>query len=147
MKKIEELASGKNFTASTVGEYDQLGEFVFEVPGMKVPGKVFIGQSLKGTAFEASFQIANPGEGCAFLHTHAQNEELYIAIKGEGEFQVDGKIFPFAEGAMVRVAPDGKRAWRNNGKTPLVVLCLQFQKDSLKVGPQDGKMLDEPMNW
>ena len=62
------------------------------------------------------------GQDSGFLHTHKTHEELYIILKGEGEYQVDGTIFPLREGSVVRVAPNGKRALKNNGKENLTIL-------------------------
>ena len=43
---------------------------------------------------EMSFQQFAPGGSVGFLHTHKTHEELYIILGGDGEFQVDGQVFP-----------------------------------------------------
>ena len=74
---------------------------------------------------ELSFQTFVPGQDSGFLHTHHTHEELYIILKGEGQYQVDGDVIPVSEGAIIRVAPGGKRALRNTGSENLTVLCIQ----------------------
>lgn len=136
MKELEVLGEGANFTAVSAGSFDELGGF--ELPmggGATVKGKVFTGAALKSTGMEMSLQTMAPGQESPFVHAHKKHEELYMVIKGEGEFRVDDKVFPIAEGSLVRIAPAGKRSLRNTGKGNLVVVCIQYMADSF--GPDD----------
>ena len=136
MKELEVLREGANFTAVSAGSFDELGGF--ELPmggGATVKGKVFTGAALKSTGMEMSLQTMAPGQESPFVHAHKKHEELYMVIKGEGEFRVDDKVFPIAEGSLVRIAPAGKRSLRNTGKDNLVVMCIQYMADSF--GPDD----------
>ena len=136
MKELEVLGEGANFTAVSAGSFDELGGF--ELPmggGATVKGKVFTGAALKSTGMEMSLQTIAPGQESPFVHAHKKHEELYMVIKGEGEFRVDDKVFPIAEGSLVRIAPAGKRSLRNTGKDNLVVMCIQYMADSF--GPDD----------
>lgn len=136
MKELEVLGEGANFTAVSAGSFDELGGF--ELPmggGATVKGKVFTGAALKSTGMEMSLQTMAPGQESPFVHAHKKHEELYMVIKGEGEFRVDDKVFPIAEGSLVRIAPAGKRSLRNTGKGNLVVMCIQYMADSF--GPDD----------
>lgn len=128
MKEIKTTASAANFSAISVGALNELGDYVLELgPEVKIPGKVFGGAALGATGSEFSFQVFQPGTESGFLHTHKNHEELYFFLSGKGEFQVDGEVFPIAEGSVVRVNPAGKRSVRNNGTTPLVMLCVQYR--------------------
>ena len=128
MKQIEQIASAENFNAISVGKLNELGDYVLELgPDVKIPGKVFGGAALNATGAEFSFQMFQPGTETGFLHTHKQHEELYFFLSGNGEFQVDGNVFPVSEGSVVRVSPNGRRSVRNNGTTPLVMLCVQYR--------------------
>ena len=114
----------------------------------KIPGKVFGGAALQATGGEFSFQMFQPGTEKGFLHTHKTHEELYFFLGGTGEFQVDGNIFPVSEGSVVRVSPAGKRSVRNNGKEPLVMLCVQNKGGT--VTPEDaadGVISNAPVEW
>ena len=83
-----------------------------------------------------------------FLHSHKSHEELYFFLSGKGEFQVDGTVFPVEEGSVVRVSPAGKRSVRNNGTTPLLMLCIQYCSNTFsQEDATDGIILKEPVKW
>ena len=149
MKQIESAAEGRNYSAVTVGTLDALHEHVLTLsPEISIPGKVFVGTALKATGAELSFQSFPVGAETGFLHTHKEHEELYIFVKGSGEFQVDGEVFAVGEGSVVRVAPAGKRSVRNMGTEPLVMLCIQYKADSFTADDAaDGNLLAEPVVW
>lgn len=149
MKEIKKIAAAENFTAINVGKLNELGDYVLELaPEVKIPGKVFCGMSLGTTGSELSFQMFQPGTETGFLHTHKNHEELYFFLNGTGEFQVDGKTFPISEGSVVRVSPAGKRSVRNNGTTPLVMLCVQYKNATFtQEDAADGNILNEPVKW
>lgn len=149
MKEIKTIATAENFSAINVGKMNELGEYVLELaPGVKIPGKVFCGKALGTTGSEFSFQLFQPGTETGFLHTHKNHEELYFFLSGTGEFQVDGHVFPISEGSVVRVSPAGKRSVRNNGTTPLVMLCVQYKSATFtEEDATDGNILSESVKW
>lgn len=149
MKEIKTIASAANFSAISVGALNELGDYVLELgPEVKIPGKVFGGAALGATGGEFSFQVFQPGTESGFLHTHKNHEELYFFLSGKGEFQVDGEAFPIAEGSVVRVNPAGKRSVRNNGTTPLVMLCVQYRGNTFtSEDAADGVILNEEVKW
>lgn len=131
MKELKKLGEGSNYTAVSAGKFDNLNEFVLPMGnGVEIKGKVFTGAALKATGMEMSLQTMAPGEASPFMHAHKRHEELYMIIKGEGEFTVDGETIQVSEGCLVRVAPAGKRALRNTGKDNMVVMCIQYMADS-----------------
>lgn len=82
--------------------------------------------------------------------THKTHEEVYIILKGKGEYQVDGKNIPIQEGSVIRVAPAGKRTIRNNGTENLTMICIQYKAGSFAEGDspmEDGLILQEPLKW
>lgn len=149
MKQIEQIATATNFSAINIGKLNELNDYVLELfPEVKIPGKVFGGAALGATGGEFSFQVFQPGTETGFVHTHKQHEELYFFLSGKGEFQVDGQVFPIREGSVVRVAPDGRRSVRNNGTSPLVMLCVQYPGGTFTAeDATDGVILDEPVKW
>lgn len=149
MKQIENIISEKNVTAANFGKMANLNEYVLELgPNVKIPGKVFGGQAVGATGSEFSFQSFAPGSETGFLHTHKCHEELYFFLSGNGEFQVDGKVFAVGEGSVVRVAPDGKRSVRNNGSEPLVMLCVQYRGNTFTADDSaDGVILNDKVEW
>lgn len=149
MKQVKTVASATNFKAINVGKLNEVSDYVLELgPDVKIPGKVFGGQALGATGGDFSFQVFQPGTETGFLHTHKTHEELYFFLSGEGQFQVDGEIFPVSEGSVVRVAPAGVRSVRNNGSTPLIMLCVQYKGDTFTADDAaDGIILNEPVKW
>lgn len=149
MKQIEKIAAAANFSAANVGKLTELSDYVLALgPDVKIPGKVFGGTAVGATGSEFSFQVFQPGAETGFLHTHKQHEELYFFLSGEGQFQVDGQVFPVREGSVVRVAPDGSRSVRNNGDRPLVMLCVQYRGNTFtSEDATDGIISSEPVKW
>ena len=111
MKQIEKIAQGANYAAINVGRISEIIQHELPMgPDFTIQGKVFGGQAVGAAASEFSFQTLVPGQDSGFLHTHKTHEELYFILRGEGQYQVDGEIFPVSEGSVIRVSPNGKRA-------------------------------------
>ena len=149
MKQIEQIAEATNFKAINIGRISDLNEYVLELgPEVKIPGKVFGGAALGATGGEFSMQVFQPDTETGFLHTHKLHEELYFFLSGEGQFQVDGQVFPVREGSVVRVSPEVKRSIRNNGTEPLVMLCVQYRGNTFtEEDATDGVILNEQVKW
>ena len=149
MKQIKQIANASNFKAVDFGELSELKDYVLELgTGMKIPGKVFGGTVLGADGGDFSFQMFQPGTETGFLHKHKQHEELYFFLRGKGEFQVDGQIFPIKEGSVVRVAPEGERSVRNNGTEPLIMLCVQYKGNTFTAeDASDGIILEKQVKW
>ncbi len=110
--------------------------------------KEFLKEQLQLTGMEVSYTEILPGEANRFIHSHQQNEELYICVHGQGQMQVDGHYMDFSQGSFVRVAPSGKRAIRNIGEEPLRYLCVQARVNSLSQWTrEDGILHDEELVW
>lgn len=149
MKQIKTTKTGTNFSAANFGVLSEIKDYVLELgQETKIPGKVFGGTAVGATGGDFSFQAFAPGQETGFLHTHKNHEELYFFLKGKGEFQVDGDVFPIEEGSVVRVAPEGRRSVRNNGNEPLLMLCVQYRGNTFSTeDATDGNILNEPVNW
>ena len=151
MRQIETIKQGKEYAAASVGKIDQIIEHELPMgPDFILKGKVFAGQAVGATGSELSFQTLVPGQDSGFLHTHKTHEELYIILKGEGQYQVDGDIFPVSEGTIIRVSPEGKRALKNTGKENLTMLCIQYKANAFNEADspmEDGVILQEELKW
>lgn len=151
MKQIETIKTGKNYAAVNVGKMNEIIEHELPMgPDVTIKGKVFAGQAVGATGSELSFQTLVPGQDSGFLHTHKTHEELYIILKGEGHYQVDGEVFPVSEGAIIRVSPEGKRALKNTGNDNLTMLCIQYKANSFTEADSpmtDGEILQEKLTW
>ena len=150
MKTVETIKTGKNFTAVSVGKLNEIKDYVLPMGDIEIPGKVFVGQALQATGSELSFQVLVPNQDSGFLHTHKTHEELYLILKGKGEYQVDGEIFSVSEGSIIRVAPNGKRALKNTGKDEMLMLCIQYKANSFAENDSpagDGVILNDKLTW
>ena len=149
MKEIKTTADLPNATAIDLGPLAELSDYVLELgPGVKIPGKVFGGAAVKAGGADFSLQVFAPGTEGGFYHVHKDHEELYFFLSGTGEYQVDGHNIPVKEGSVVRVSPAGKRAVRNTGDKPLVMLCIQYVAAAPgSVNPSDGTILPDPVRW
>lgn len=69
------------------------------------------------------------------------DEEIYVVIKGNGEFIVDGERVPVKEGSVIRIGTKAKRRWRNNSDRDLVVMVIQGKERALvNYNVSDGYM-------
>lgn len=145
-----EVRNGAQYTAAELGELADLQNFTFTHPAVpfEVEGKVFLNALLGLTSSEISLNKLPPNMSVPFLHIHNRNEEIYIFIKGKGEFQVDGHIFPIGEGSVVRVAPAGERCWRNLSTDPLYYIVVQAPAGGYQgTTISDGKAVQKPIQW
>ncbi len=133
MKRASITSEGNNHTAIDLGCLDQLTDFSYFHPKLKtdISGKLFTGEILKSTGAEISFQTLPPHSEIGFLHKHREHEEIYIVLKGRGQFQVDRKTFDVSEGSLVRIAPDGERTYRNNSDESMILICIQTRAGTL----------------
>jgi mannose-6-phosphate isomerase-like protein (cupin superfamily) len=150
MKKVEITSQGNNHCAIDLGVFEKLTDYSYMHPKrhQEIAGKQFVGELLKTTGAEISFQILPPFTEMPFLHQHKEHEEIYVFMKGSGQFQVDESVFDISEGSVIRVSPKGKRIYRNNSETPLIFMCIQCQAGSLKsFFVEDGFKADGEILW
>ena len=143
---LQKISEGSNYTAVNVGPASKIDQYVFELPGQKMQGKVFLGKELHLTGSEISYASIPPGVQLPFFHSHKENEEVYIVIKGSGEYQIDDTVFPIEEGSVIRVGTGASRGYKNTGTEPLVVICIQTKesKEPLKTGHDADFLQTEP---
>ncbi|MDA8429246.1 MAG: cupin domain-containing protein [Geobacteraceae bacterium] len=133
----------KHYSAEHTGPFETLLQRDF----MGFPGKYFIGSQLGLTGCEASLNRLPAGKGMPFVHAHKKNEELYIVLRGSGTFFVDGEEFPIQEGSLIRVAPEGERAWKA-GSEDLYFICIQAEAGSLSQATlEDGIRCATATSW
>ena len=126
MKEIKIVEKGENFTTVNVGKLNEIKEYELAMGNFSIPGKMFAGHALRATGAELSFQSLAAGQDYGTRH-------------------VDGKRFPVSEGSIVRIAPNGKRAFKNTGSSEMLVLCVQYKANSFSDDDEplrDGIMLE-----
>jgi mannose-6-phosphate isomerase-like protein (cupin superfamily) len=110
--------------------------------------RVMLKENLGLTGAEVSVNRLPAGESIPFVHAHKKNEEVYLFIKGQGLFWIDGEAFEVGEGATVKVAPAGGRCLKADENEDLYYICIQAQEHSLtQATREDGIMLDAKVDW
>lgn len=145
------VKDGVNFAAVDMGEFSQLHQYSFDIPekSIQFSGKAFLNQVLSLTSAEVSLNNLPPKKSIPFYHKHRLNEEIYIFVQGEGEFQVDDRVFPIKEGSVVRVNPEGERCLRNTSDTDN--LCFIVVQSRINSHPdstiEDGFATEKRVSW
>ncbi len=143
--------NGLNFTAINLGPLSQLDQYKFKHPALprETDGKVFLNQILGLTSSEISINKLPPRTSMPFYHKHRLNEEIYIFLKGEGEFQIDDKVLPISEGTVIRVAQEGERCWRNTSATEdLYYIVIQARSGAYEGhAVADGIGVQKKVSW
>ncbi|MCL1604205.1 cupin domain-containing protein [Succinatimonas hippei] len=65
-----------------------------------------------------------------FVHSHKENEEFYLVLKGTGKFFADGQLFDLKEGSALKVKPAVKRCIKA-GSDGISYICIQAKENSL----------------
>lgn len=141
----------QNYTAAHLGPFEKLNQYKFSHEGlpMEIEGKIFLNELLKLSSAEVSLNRYPPNTSMPFYHRHQANEEIYIFIRGSGEFQVDGEIIPVTEGSVVAVAPNGSRCWRSLSEEPLHFIVIQAPAGQYNTGVSinDGIGVSGQVTW
>lgn len=144
-------AQGKNFSLAKIGGIDAWKSYSAKIkalPGVEVPGKLFLNPILGLTGMEVSVNCLPAGVAVPFYHKHHLHEELYLFLKGRGQFQIDGKTIEIHEGTALRVSPDGERTWRNNSTEDLFYIVIQATEFSIATeGTGDGYSVQRKVVW
>ncbi len=84
-----------------------------------------------------------PNEGYTFTHSHAQQEEVYIVIEGEGQMLLNGELIEIKRGDLIRVSPSTKRALKANYDTELFVICAGGVAQGYPENPNSRYLIDD----
>lgn len=138
----------RQYSTLNTGIRAQWPDHVAKLPGVDLPGKQFLQVALGLSSCEISVNSLQPGTGMPFHHTHRENEEVYIFLKGRGQMQIDGDLIEVGEGSVVRIAPPALRTWRNSGDEQLQYIVIQAREHSLRQSVlTDGVVPPLPVTW
>ncbi|WP_231190332.1 cupin domain-containing protein [Haladaptatus sp. DYF46] len=90
-----------------------------------------LSEPLETTNLALNHYCIGSGEGFpGGIHTHMDQEEVFIVIEGEALFEtLDGKV-TVSEGEAIRFAPGEFQSGKNESHTDLVVLAIGAPRDS-----------------
>ena len=121
---------------------------VSSIGDIQTLGRVTLKDELALTGSEISVNELPAGVSVPFVHSHKRNEEVYIILKGKGQFYVDGDEFEVEDGNVLRVDPAAARCLRADGRTPIRYICIQTEAKSLVQCTQDdGVMSETKPSW
>ena len=84
------------------------------------------------TGAEISVNNLPAGAGVPFVHSHKQNEEIYIILEGKGSAVIDDETVELNAGDIVKVAPAGKRQFSAAADCGITYLYIQVKGGSLE---------------
>ncbi|CAD7288446.1 cupin domain-containing protein [Campylobacter suis] len=95
---------------------------------------------LSGCEISINELVANAS--VPFVHSHKQNEEVYVVLEGSGLLYIDGDEIELKKGDVVRIDPKGQRCFKasNDG---IKFLCVQAKAGSLEQFTMSDGIIDE----
>ena len=95
-------------------------------------GRVELHDQLGLTGAEVSINNLPAGASVPFVHSHKQNEEIYVILSGKGKAVVDGEEISLTKGDWIRIAPEGKRQFFAAEDSEISFACIQVKAESLE---------------
>lgn len=88
--------------------------------------RVFDEHAFRGPWNFVDYAVLPPGTSIG-IHTHGENEELYLVLEGEGLMHLDGYEFPVKAGSVILNKPGGTHGLKNNGDKPLKIFVTEVR--------------------
>ena len=127
--------SGKNYNLLSLGD-------------AIASGRVELHEALSLTGSEVTINELPAGVSVPFVHTHKNNEEVYVVLSGKGWLYIDGDEFEIKEGDAFRIDPNGARCIKADNASALRFICIQAKANSLDGFTQtDGVLVDIKPSW
>ncbi|SDY42350.1 cupin domain-containing protein [Eubacterium barkeri] len=95
------------------------------------------------TGAEVSINNLPAGAGVPFVHSHKQNEEIYVVLSGKGKAIIDGERVALAVGDWVRISPAAKRQFSAAEDSGISFACIQVKENSLEGYTMDDAVIEE----
>lgn len=84
------------------------------------------------TGAEVSINNLPAGASVPFVHSHKNNEEIYVILTGKGRAVIDGETTDLTVGDWVRISPAAKRQFFAAEDTAISFACIQVKENSLE---------------
>ena len=95
------------------------------------------------TGSEVSVNNLPAGACVPFVHSHKNNEEIYVVLAGKGQAVVDGETVELAAGDWVKIAPAAKRQFFAADDSAISFACIQVKANSLEGYTADDAVIKE----
>ena len=83
------------------------------------------------TGAEISINTLPANASVPFVHSHKNNEEIYVILSGKGKAVIDDETVELESGDWVRIAPSAKRQFFAGQDTAISFACIQVKENSL----------------
>ena len=93
------------------------------------------------TGAEISINNLPAGTSVPFIHSHKNNEEIYVVLAGRGKVVVDGEDVELASGDWIRISPAAKRKFFASEDTAISFICIQVKEHSLESYTKDDAVI------
>ncbi len=114
----------------------------YKIVSTKSEPRVKLKDALGLSGCELSINELPANASVPFVHSHKQNEELYLVLKGGGMLFVGGEETAVGEGDAIRIDPDGKRCFKA-GAQGMKYICIQAKHGSLEQYTMDDGVISE----
>ncbi len=94
--------------------------------------RIELHDKLSLTGAEISVNNLPAGAGVPFVHSHKQNEEIYVVLSGRGKAIIDGETVELSAGDWVRISPATKRQFSAADDSAISFACIQVKENSLE---------------
>ena len=83
------------------------------------------------TGAEVSINNLPAGAKIPFVHSHKNNEEIYVILEGKGFATLDGEKVELQKSDWIRVSPSVKRQFSASENSAISFACIQVKENSL----------------
>jgi mannose-6-phosphate isomerase-like protein (cupin superfamily) len=100
-----------------------------------LPGEMhMLGRELETEQVSLTHRRMPPdtGEKGMFGHTHKTQEEVYFVASGKLTFKLEDELVEVGPGAAIRLSPDVKRSYHNEGGEDVELLIVSTKVDDLR---------------
>ncbi len=94
--------------------------------------RIELHDKLSLTGAEISVNNLPAGAGVPFVHSHKQNEEIYVVLAGRGKAIIDGETIELLAGDWIRISPVAKRQFSAADDSAISFACIQVKENSLE---------------
>ena len=93
------------------------------------------------TGAEISINNLPAGASVPFVHSHKNNEEIYVILAGKGKVVIDGENIELNAGDWIRISPAGQRQFFAADDTDISFACIQVKENSLENYTKDDAII------
>lgn len=120
----------------------------YSVLTLKNASRTELHDKLGLTSCEISINELPAGASVPFVHSHKQNEEIYIILQGSGMLFIDNEELKIKKDDVIFIKPNGKRCFCASKGGILKFVCIQAKINSLEQFTlNDGIINDIKPSW